>query len=40
MKVCPKNLQGSGNQGNRTKSLEVAPPDKTGPKGAISGTYK
>ncbi|KAH0776360.1 hypothetical protein KY290_007771 [Solanum tuberosum] len=38
MKECPKNRQGNGNLGNRAQSSLVAPPDRTTPRGATSGT--
>ena len=38
MKECPKNMQGSGNQGNRAQSSSVSPPDRVAPRGATSGT--
>ncbi|KAH0724869.1 hypothetical protein KY284_000734 [Solanum tuberosum] len=37
LKECPKNRQGSGNQGNRAQSSLVAPPDKVAPRRATSG---
>uniref|UniRef100_M1DNR6 Gag-pol polyprotein n=1 Tax=Solanum tuberosum TaxID=4113 RepID=M1DNR6_SOLTU len=38
MKECPKNRQGNGNQGNRTQSSLVAPPERAAPRGATFGT--
>uniref|UniRef100_M1DQT2 Gag-pol polyprotein n=1 Tax=Solanum tuberosum TaxID=4113 RepID=M1DQT2_SOLTU len=38
MRECPKNKQGNGNGGNRAQSSSVAPPDRTSPRGATSGT--
>ncbi|KAH0729719.1 hypothetical protein KY290_000849 [Solanum tuberosum] len=38
MRECPKNKQGSSNWGNRAQSFSIAPPDRTAPRGATSGT--
>ncbi|KAH0691243.1 hypothetical protein KY285_018431 [Solanum tuberosum] len=38
MRECPKRKQGSGNGGNRAQSSSVAPPDRTAPRWATSGT--
>ncbi|KAH0706534.1 hypothetical protein KY285_012312 [Solanum tuberosum] len=38
MKECPKNRQGSGNQGNRAQSSSFAPPNRAATRGATSGT--
>ncbi|KAK4737891.1 hypothetical protein R3W88_001588 [Solanum pinnatisectum] len=40
LKECPKNRQGSGNQGNRAQSSSVAPLDRAAPRGATSGTSR
>ncbi|KAH0661922.1 hypothetical protein KY284_026853 [Solanum tuberosum] len=37
MRECLKNKQGNGNGSNRAQSSSVAPPDRSVPKGAISG---
>ncbi|XP_049391624.1 uncharacterized protein LOC125856093 [Solanum stenotomum] len=38
MRDCPKNKQGNSNGGNRDQSSLVAPPDRTAPRRATSGT--
>ena len=40
MRECPKNKQGSGNEGNKAQSSSVAPPDTAEPRGSIYGTRK
>ncbi|WMV34232.1 hypothetical protein MTR67_027617 [Solanum verrucosum] len=38
MRDCPKNKQGNGNEGNKSQSSSVAPPDWASPSGATFGT--
>ncbi|XP_027772681.1 uncharacterized protein LOC114077200 [Solanum pennellii] len=40
MKECTKSKLDGGNEGNRAQSSLVAPPDRSAPKGATSGTWK